>query len=181
MDYRILGYPSDDPVLELDYREFAYAGKFVMSKTGKSVVLDGDTIVGAVAFSADHDDSTLGHLRYVTVRDSRQGEGIGSRLLRFTAEELREDTYETVTIAVNNPVAFRACYRAGFVATGEETGIAELVLRYAPETDRDEKQYQQGLAVFGGRDLPTAQESVLTLDEMPSVVAVPERSREKRQ
>lgn len=177
MEYRLLGYPADDPVVELDYREFAYAGKFVMSKTGKSVALEGDTIVGAVAFSPDHDDPTVAHLRYVTVRDDRQGEGIGSRLLRFTAEKLTGDTYETVTIAVNNPVAYRACYRAGFVSTGEETGIAEVVLRYAPAADRDEDQYRQGLAVFGERDLPTEQEAVLSRAEMPSVVPVPESSR----
>lgn len=174
MDYRILGYPSDGPVLELDYREFAYAGKFVMSKTGKSVAQTDDDVLGAVAFSTDHDDPTVGHLRYVTVRDDRQGEGIGSRLLRFTAATLQDDTYERVTIGVNNPVAYRACYRAGFVATGEETGIAEVVLAYAPQRERDRGRYRQGLAVFRDRDLPPAQESVLAEDEAPSVVPLPD-------
>ena len=48
MEFEILGDEADGPTLELDYREFAYAGKFVMSSTGKSVArADGD-VVGAV-------------------------------------------------------------------------------------------------------------------------------------
>jgi GNAT superfamily N-acetyltransferase len=176
MEYKILGYPPDGPTLELDYKEFAYAGKFVMSNTGKSIVGDGDEMLGAIAFNADHDDPQTGHLRYVTVRENRQGEGIGRRLLRYTAELLQDDRYDTVVIAVNNPVAYRACYRAGFIYSGQEAGIAELVLRYDPSGDRDEQQYRAGLSVFEERDLPPDQQAVLELTGIPSVVEVPESS-----
>jgi GNAT superfamily N-acetyltransferase len=176
MEYEILGYPPDGPTLELDYREFAYAGKFVMSNTGKSVVRDSGEILGAIAFNADHDDAETGHLRYVTVREDRRGDGIGTRLLGYTAESLQDSRYETVLIAVNNPVAYRACYRAGFTYTGQEAGIAELVLQYDTEGDRDEQQYRAGLSVFKERDLPPDQQTVLELTEIPPVVDVPKRS-----
>jgi GNAT superfamily N-acetyltransferase len=176
MEYKILGYPPDGPTLELDYREFAYAGKFVMSNTGKSIVTESDEILGAVAFNADHDDPQTGHLRYVTVQEGRRGDGIGRRLLRYTAEMLQGDLYETVVIAVNNPVAYRACYRAGFTYTGQEAGIAELVLRYDPSEDRSEQQYQDGLMLFEERDLPPEQQTVLELTGFPSIVDVPKSS-----
>ena len=38
MEYVLLGWPPDGPTLRLDHRRFAYAGKFVMSTTGKAVV-----------------------------------------------------------------------------------------------------------------------------------------------
>ena len=41
MEYVVLGWPSDGPTLRLDYRQFAYAGKFVMSNTGKAVAYEG--------------------------------------------------------------------------------------------------------------------------------------------
>ncbi len=34
----LLGWPPDGPKLRLDYRQFSYAGKFVMTGTGKAVV-----------------------------------------------------------------------------------------------------------------------------------------------
>lgn len=171
IEFEVLGYPPDGPTLELDYRQFAYAGKFVMSNTGKSVAKD-DGIVGAVAFNADHDDPGTGRLRYVTVREDRRGEGIGSRLLRFTAERLRKE-YERVTIAANNPVAYRACYRAGFEFTGRETGIAELLLQYDPESAPGEARYRDGLERFRERDLPAVQRAVLDHRHPPGVVESP--------
>ncbi|MFC7072994.1 GNAT family N-acetyltransferase [Halovenus rubra] len=173
MEYTILGYPPDGPTLKLDYREFAYAGKFVMSNTGKSVVTEDDKILGAIAFNADYNTATTGHLRYVTVRDSHKGQGIGTQLLRFTAAVLETDRFETILIAVNNPLAYRACYKAGFQFTGEETGIAELVLRYDPCGDRDKRTYQDGLAVFESRDIPPDQQSVLDRTDLPSIGDVP--------
>lgn len=173
MEYELLGHPPDGPTLNLDYRVFAYAGKFVMSTTGKSVAREGDAILGAVAFSPDHDDQCVAHLRYVTVRDDRQGDGIGSRLLRFTAECLQNDPYDTVTIAVNNPRAYQACYRAGFTFTGRETGIAELVMTYDPDGDRSERAYREGLERYEGRDLPPAQEAALERTSIPDIVDVP--------
>jgi len=97
-------------------------------------------------------------------------------LLRYTAELLQDDRYDTVVIAVNNPVAYRACYRAGFIYSGQEAGIAELVLQYDPAGDRNEQQYRAGLSVFEERDLPPDQQAVLELTGIPSVVEVPENS-----
>ena len=175
MEFEILGDEADGPTLELDYREFAYAGKFVMSSTGKSVArADGD-IVGAVAFSEDHSDPGAVRLRYVTVREDRRGGGVGARLLRFTAATLA-DWYGRVLIAVNNPIAYQACYRAGFAFTGQETGIAELLLSYGPDGDRSTEMFQTGLQTFETRDLPEAQRAVLadhSDGEPPPVVDVP--------
>jgi GNAT superfamily N-acetyltransferase len=177
--------------LDLDHERFAYAGKFVLSTTGKAVAraVDGadagdrdeadaseTAIVGATAFSADHDDDRTAKIRYVTVREDCRGEGIGPRLLRFTADALVRN-FETVTIAVNNPIAYEACYRAGFVSTGAETGIAELELRYAPAADRSPERYRAGFEAFADRDLPDEQRAVLAAHasgDPPSVVAVPE-------
>ncbi|MFC7057080.1 GNAT family N-acetyltransferase [Halovenus salina] len=144
-----------------------------MSSTGKSVVTD-DGVVGAVAFNADRDNPTIGHLRYVTVREDRQGEGIGSRLLRFTADALDGDAYNNITIAVNNPRAYRACYNAGFRYSGRETGIAELVMEYDPAEPAEREQYEKGVAIFQSRDLPPEQRSVLERSDVPETVAVPD-------
>ncbi|MEF8812927.1 MAG: GNAT family N-acetyltransferase [Halovenus sp.] len=175
MEFEILGGPDDGVTLELDYREFAYAGKFVMSDTGKTVArADGET-VGAVAFSPDRSDAGVVRLRYVTVCEDRRGDGIGARLLRFTADRLSRQ-FRAVRIAVNNPIAYRSCYRAGFQSTGTERGIAELDLRYEPAGQRDEHRYQEGLAVFATRDLPTDQQHCLERSRRtgpPAVVAVP--------
>ncbi|WP_338742446.1 GNAT family N-acetyltransferase [Haloplanus salilacus] len=38
MGFALLGWPPDAPTLRLDYRRFAYAGKFVVGSTGKAVV-----------------------------------------------------------------------------------------------------------------------------------------------
>ncbi len=89
-------------------------------------------------------------LRYVTVHADRRGEGIGPQLARFTTRRIHERDYQRVKIAVNNPYAYQALYRAGFGFTGEETGIAELVLEHPKP---NEGQYQDGLDVYRGRDL----------------------------
>ena len=180
MQYCILGDANDGPTLRLDYREFAYAGKFVMSNTGKSVAFESTVhddpapkdIVGAVAFSPSHDNEETVRLRYVSVRESRRGEGIGSRLLRYTAEWLGNQ-YNMVAIAVNNPVAYRACYRAGFSYSGTETGIAELLMHYEPSGDRDRERYLDGLAVFRDRDLPPEHCAALDYEEVPALVRSP--------
>ncbi|MFT4947517.1 MAG: ribosomal protein S18 acetylase RimI-like enzyme [Natronomonas sp.] len=174
MEFRLPGSEADGPTLRLDHEEFAYAGKFVMSGTGKSVARDDGTLVGAVAFSEDHTDPETVHLRYVTVRECRRGEGIGPRLLRFTAAELSE-AYETVEIAVNNPMAYEACYRAGFAYTGEQAGIAELRMSYRPD-DRAGQRYRSGFEQFRERDLPPEHEAVCDRHEKgepPAVVDVP--------
>jgi len=170
MEFELLGWPPDGPTLRLDHREFAYAGKFVMSATGKTVARE-DGLVAAVAFNEDRTDGTRLRLRYVTVRGDRRGEAIGPRLLRFTAERARERGYADVRIAANNPFAYEACYRGGFVFTGEETGLAELVLAYRPEratpgtgetpTAAERDMYQEGLDRYRARDLAETEESFL--------------------
>ncbi|PSQ08956.1 GNAT family N-acetyltransferase [Halobacteriales archaeon QS_5_68_33] len=185
MRFELVGWPADGPKLALDYRAFSYAGKFVMSNTGKTValapeggsaaeqgaagaadedpserpppatdvegVVDPDgRVLGAVAFNADRTDPETWWLRYITVRGDRRGEGIGPRLAAFTTARLRERRAERVRIAVNNPYAYEALYRAGFAYTGEETGIAELVLA-RPPPDRSRATYRAGLDVFRAR------------------------------
>lgn len=156
----MLGWSAAEPTLRLDHRQFAYAGNFRVGGTGKAVARESGTVLAAASFSPDRtDDGTL-VVRYVTVRRDSQGEGLGPRLLRYVAERARERSFETVRIAVNNPVAYEACYRAGFAFTGEESGVAELVLVYAPdgdrvpEEDRSPEAYRRGLSTFAGRDLP---------------------------
>ncbi|WP_435347525.1 GNAT family N-acetyltransferase [Haloarchaeobius sp. HRN-SO-5] len=194
-ELELLGWPADGPTLRLDHRRFSYAGKFVMSSTGKAVVRttdgpagdDDDTddasgpetegpdahtadydtdVLAAVAFNEDRtDDSTL-WLRYVTVRVDHRGEGLGPRLVRFVTDRARERGYDRVRIAVNNPYSYEALYRAGFGFTGEETGIAELVLERPAE--QSPGRYRAGLDVFAGRD-------DLTDDERDFVVEKRER------
>ena len=177
MEFVVLGWPPDGPTLRLDYRRFAYAGKFVMSNAGTAVAREaeedtalpplddprpppeGDTaddVVAAVSFNADRTDPDALWLRYVTVRADRRGEGVGPRLAAFAADRADARGYDRVRIAVNNPFAYHALYRAGFAFTGEETGIAELVLerpsdRASPARD-DDRTYRAGLDVYRARD-----------------------------
>jgi len=151
MDFAVLGWPAAGETLSLDHERFAYAGKFVMSGTGKAVARAGGDVVAAVAFDPDRTDGEVLKLRYVTVREDRQGEGIGPRLLRFIAARASERGFERVVIAVNNPFAYQAAYRAGFGYTGDRTGIAELELA-RPTPDRAGR-YRDGLAAFRERDL----------------------------
>ena len=177
MEPRLLGWPTDGPTLRLDYRRYAYAGKFVMSGTGKAVlapegwehgetdqrdadpneVEDGDSmesaVLAAVAFDADRTDPDTLRLRYVTVRDDRRGEGLGPRLCAFVCERAADRGFERVRIAVNNPYSYEALSRAGFGFTGETTGIAEVVLeRPAGEpAARDRARYRAGLDAVADR------------------------------
>lgn len=152
MDYAVLGWPPDGPTLELDHERFPYAGKFRLPDTGKAVARDGGDVVGAAAFSPDRTDGDALRCRYLTVRRDRQGEGIGPRLLRLVADRAPDRGFETVLIAVNNPHAYVAAYRAGFAFTGETTGMAELVL--ADGADRSPARYREGLEEFAERELP---------------------------
>jgi GNAT superfamily N-acetyltransferase len=165
METVVLGWPSDDPTLRLDHRQFSYAGKFVMSNTGKAVIRDSelatdgefdDSVLAAVAFNADRTDPETLWIRYVTVRLGRRGEGLGPRLCRFLADRAAEREHDRLRIAVNNPFAYEALYRAGFAYTGETTGIAELILERPashPATDRPRERYQAGLDRYRARDL----------------------------
>ena len=149
MEFAVRGDVDGGPRLDLDHERFAYAGKFVMTGTGKAVATEAGSVVAAVAFDRDRTDEDTARIRYVTVRVDRRGEGIGPRLLDVTATSLLE-THERVRIAVNNPFAFEACYKAGFGDTGERTGLAELVLQRPG--DRSAATYHDGLATFRERD-----------------------------
>jgi len=168
----VLGWPPDGPTLRLDYRRFAYAGKFVVTNTGKAVArepggslppvdderpFEGDwdrDVVAAAAFNADRTDASALWIRYVTVRDDRRGEGIGPRLVAAVVEAAGERGYDLLRIAVNNPFAYEALHRAGFAWTGRETGVAELVLErpVGAPAETDAATYQAGLDAFRDRD-----------------------------
>jgi len=162
MEFVILGWPADGPTLRLDHERFSYAGKFVMSNTGKAVVrADGDA-VAAVAFNEDRTDADVCWLRYITVRNDRRGDGIGARLAAGIRSHLLDRDYGVVRIAVNNPFAYRALYKAGFCFTGRTTGLAELVLE-APCTPSP-AEYRRGMDRFRDRDLSEAETELLASD-----------------
>jgi GNAT superfamily N-acetyltransferase len=168
MEYAVCGWPADEPTLRLDYHDFAYAGKFVMSSTGKAVVSEpreatggkwDDDVLAAVAFNQDRTDSDTLWLRYITVRADRRGEALGPRLAVFASEKALARGYERLRIAVNNPFAYEALYKAGFGYTGRETGLAELVLERPSERSR--AAYQAGLDIYRERDLTETEEEFL--------------------
>ncbi|GAB3423371.1 GNAT family N-acetyltransferase [Haloparvum alkalitolerans] len=180
MEFDLLGWPEDEPTLRLDYRAFSYAGKFVMTTTGKAALRTADgsaaapgwepgrklpegmdpdafdaDVAAAIAFDADRTDPEVLRLRYVTVHAALRGEGLGPRLVGDLLGPAAERGFERVRIAVNNPFAYEALYRAGFAFTGRETGLAELVLERpveAPAADREEAaRYREGLARYRKR------------------------------
>lgn len=159
MEYTVLGWPPDGPKLELDWQRFSYAGKFVMTNTGKAIASEEGEIVGASAFNADRTEPETAWIRYITVRTDKMGEGIGPRLASFTVEALLDKDFQTVKIAVNNPFAYEALYKAGFGYIGEETGLAELVLQFGEGQDVD--AYESGLSNFANRDLSEEEHAFL--------------------
>lgn len=184
MEFELLGWPADGPTLELDHERFAYAGKFGTARTGKAIAREhpttpesattpnptpsDDEIVGAISFNEDRGTESALRIRYVTVREDRRGERIGPRLAQFVRVRAGERGYDRVRIAVNNPVAYEALYRAGFTYTGDRTGMAELVLE-APAADAGgdgstpdrTDAYRSGLDVFADRDLPEPQRRIV--------------------
>ena len=178
METVLLGWPDEGPTLRLDYRRFSYAGKFVMSTTGKAVVREAggdendsdetdefdEDVLAAVAFNADRTDPETLWLRYVTVREDRRGERLGPQLCAFVADRAEERGYDRLKIAVNNPFAYGALYRAGFAFDGEETGLAELVLSRSFDgspSDRSKRTYQAGLDRYRERDLSADERAFL--------------------
>ena len=150
MEFEIIGWPEDDVSLELDYRVFPYAGKFVMTSTGKAVIRDTPTIIAALSFNEDRTDGERLWIRYWTVQRGYQGEGHGATLCQAFRQHATAAGYEDIRVAVNNPFAYEAAYRAGFGYTGEETGIAELIL--STTSPRTTRLYHDGLARFQGRE-----------------------------
>ena len=149
VEFTLAGDLDGGPAMRLDHQRFSYAGKFAMTATGKAVAREGDAPVAVASFNRDRSDADAAWIRYLSVRDDRRGEGIGARLAAFLAERLLEEV-SRVRIAVNNPFAYEALYRAGFGFTGRRTGIAELVLE-RPWT-RTIETYRSGLAAFDERD-----------------------------
>ena len=203
LEFAVLGGPDGGPALDLHHEQFAYAGKFVMSGTGKAVLRERDTglearsgdVLAAAAFDRDRTDGAVVRIRYVTVRRDRRGEGLGARLLASVAdwalgraEDPGDDTeaeYELgaegstgtgstagvdspptadspatveptpgdvreVRIAVNNPFAYEAAFKAGFGYDGERTGLAELVC--VRPGDRSADAYRRGFSAFVERE-----------------------------
>ena len=174
MEFEILGWPPDGPTLRLDHERFSYAGKFVMTNTGKAVARVDGEIVAAVAFNEDRTDDATVWLRYVTVAREKRGEGIGPRLVEFVRDRVLDRDYDRLKIAVNNQYAYEALARARFEFTGETTGLAELVLAFPPGDEApvaDEKgandfridpaRYRAGLEEFRSRDLAPEERSFL--------------------
>ena len=175
VEFEVLGDPEAGPTLRLDHERFAYAGKFVMSNTGKAVAREADSVVAAASFDRDRTDPDAARIRYVTVRSDRRGEGVGARLLAALADHL-EGEAERVLIAVNNAFAYEAAYKAGFGYTGERTGLAELVL--ARPDDRSVEGYREGVASLRAReDLGEAEAAFLVerTDAAPPETVVPLR------
>lgn len=187
MTFAVLGWPDDGPTLSLDHERFSYAGKFVMSSTGKAVLLsdadatitddklddDSEAVLAAVAFNEDRTDADTLWLRYVTVRADRRGEGLGPQLLRRIVDRATNRGYERVRIAVNNPFAYEAAWKAGFGYAGEQTGIAELVMEHPPASalarhDADDRvgQYRDGLREYRGRDVLSDAEREFVADRL---------------
>lgn len=183
MEFDLLGWPADGPQLDLDHERFSYAGKFVMTTTGKAVVRaddggrpeggrngpaesgageesdEGASVIAAASFSADRTDDATLWIRYVTVRADYRGNGIAPPLADFVSRRAVERGFDRVRIAVNNPFAYHALYKAGFAYTGDRSGLAELVLERPAE--RDEESYQRGLDEFRERDLSTSEAEFL--------------------
>jgi GNAT superfamily N-acetyltransferase len=150
MDVVVLGDADGGPALRPDHEAFAYAGKFVMTNTGKALARERGSVIGAAAFNRDRTDGMTAWIRYVTVRADRRGEGVGAALLDRLAWRLLDGEFSRVRIAVNNPFAYEAAYKAGFSATGERTGIAELVLERPGE--QTPAAYRRGIEAFDDRD-----------------------------
>lgn len=177
MQLRVLGWPVDSPRLKLDHERFAYAGNFATGRTGIAVAVEDGVVVpdepswspsseevlAAASFDEDRAAENALRVRYVSVREDRRGEGLGPELLAFVVERASERGFDRVRIGVNNPIAYQACYRAGFAFTGEESGMGELVLETtgAVPVRRSQDRYCDGLERFADRDLPPPQDRVV--------------------
>jgi GNAT superfamily N-acetyltransferase len=184
--FAVLGWSAAGPTLRLDHREFAYAGKFVMSGTGKAVAYrargasgagtgqddpdpsDPEAVLAAAAFDPDRTDPETLKIRYLTVRDDARGGALGARLAAFVAARAADRDFDRVAIGVNNAFSYEACYKAGFAWTGETSGIAELVLARPAggPAERGGERYRTGLDRFREReDLADAERAFLDARE----------------
>jgi len=187
MEFAVIATPNDALGLRLDWERFAYAGKFVMTNTGKAVAIEDDQrnvlddpswppdpreaatpgVVAAVSFNRDREQRDVTWLRYVTVRSDHRGQEVGPRLCAMTASwVLDQPDYARVRIAVNNPYALDALYKAGFGWTGETTGLRERVMERPPPTSLDPavdagNQYRDGLRSYLDTDLSEDERSFI--------------------
>lgn len=182
MEYAVIATPDDALGFRLDWKRFSYAGKFVMTNTGKAVAADPDRlgrpdwppaardaqtegVYAAVSFNRDREHDDLAWLRYVTVRDDKQAAGIAPRLCAATARWLLDEwTVSRVRIAVNNPYAYDALHKAGFGWTGEETGLRERILERPSPADAVDV-YAEGLRSYLDAD-PTDAERDFVEDRL---------------
>ncbi|WP_460918871.1 GNAT family N-acetyltransferase [Salinarchaeum chitinilyticum] len=177
MELHLLGWASDSPRVTLDHERFAYAGNFATGRTGIAVAVDdevevvvpadedwspsSDDVLAAASFDEDRAAENALRIRYVSVREDRRGEGLGPALLAYVTDRAIERGFDRVRIGVNNPIAYQACYRAGFAFTGEESGMGELVLEAPAKEGRSTDRYREGLDRFADRELPPEQRAVL--------------------
>lgn len=140
-----MGYPGEDVSIDLSHEDFSYAGKFGVGDTGKSVAREDGEILGVVAFDRDRTDGDVMKIRCIEVKAGRRGEGIGSKLARFTTSRLLGEGVDRVEIAVNNPYSFHAMYKAGFRYTGNRSGLREFVMSYP---GYDTAGYGEGMQEF---------------------------------
>lgn len=175
VELRVLGWPDDSPRLNVDHQQFAYAGNFATGRTGIAVAVEAgvsvpgagtwepasDELLAAASFDEDRAERDALRVRYVSVREDRRGEGIGPALLAFVVQRAVGREFDRVRIGVNNPIAYQACYRAGFSFTGEESGMGELVLEAPVRGERSTDSYRDGLERFAERDFPQEQAAVV--------------------
>lgn len=151
--YRWLGWADSAPALELPHETFAYAGKFRLPYTGKAVAREQtETLVGAAAFDEDRGVADALRIRYITVRESHRGQRIGPKLAALVISRAQTRGYTRVRVAVNNPAAYEAMYRAGLGYTGERRNLGELVLE--TEQGLTDEDYKTGLEEFAERSCP---------------------------
>jgi len=170
MEYALVGGPDSGTTLRLDYRAFAYAGKFVVGAPGKAVLRTSDGSPAVPEWEPDEplpptveasefDDDVVAAILLVGPNRPRLLSppirhrprraprwGLGPRLIDRTVARLAADGYDRVKIAVNNSFAYAALYKCGFAYTGENTGIAELVLERSAGAGR-----REGTTTSGGR------------------------------
>jgi hypothetical protein len=126
---------EEAPPLELPAAQFAYAGQYRMRRYGKAVLThrpDRPTqaaeIIAAVTTDRHrrHRDRLV--VRRVDVRRDARGQGWGPALLQAVLPAAAAADFHTAQINVNNPFAYIAVSKAGFVWTGRTTGLAELIM-----------------------------------------------------
>ena len=146
MEYAVISFPGEEHHLALDYREFPYAGKFVSNNLGVAVAREEGELLAVASFNEDRSAGDTARIRTISVRTDRQGEGIGTDLLAGLQRWLRDRGFERIRMAVNNPHAFQAAYKAGFCYTGEQSGLSELVMELPGM--RSVAAYRAGMALF---------------------------------